>query len=101
MRPTAFELFFQPALLLQRRLELLRVIEALRLHAYITGKWPANLADVTCAPVPDDPLTGQPFHYRHDGDAILLEAPRPTPQSPPYHALIYRILLRPRSGETP
>jgi hypothetical protein len=59
----------------QRRLDMLRIVEALRMHAHATGTWPERLADVTAVPIPDDPITGQPFRYKRDGTHAVLEAP--------------------------
>ena len=47
----------------QRHVNLLRAIEALRLHAAEHGGWPEKLADVTAVPVPRDAFNGQPFEY--------------------------------------
>jgi hypothetical protein len=60
---------------LQRRLDMLRIVEALRMHAHTTGTWPESLADITGVAIPDDPITGQPFRYKRDGNDALLEAP--------------------------
>jgi hypothetical protein len=58
---------------MERRIEALRVIEALRLHAAAhDGQLPDNLADVTVVPVPNDPATGQPFTYRRDKNSATL-----------------------------
>jgi hypothetical protein len=61
----------------QRRLDLLRAVEALRLHAHRTGSLPAKLDDIRAAAVPVEPLTGQPFHYERDGDRAALDTPEP------------------------
>jgi hypothetical protein len=65
-----------------RTINLLRTVELLRLYAAAHGKWPERLADVTEAPVPPDPLTGQPFDYRLDGETAILTAPPPTGEPP-------------------
>lgn len=58
---------------IDRRLALLRAIEALRMHAAANdGKLPDKLADVTVAPVPIDRGTGQPFEYRRNGQTATL-----------------------------
>ncbi len=59
----------------QRRIELLRVAEALRQHAAQTGRWPATLVDVKAVSLPMDPATLKPFEYRFDGDVAVLHAP--------------------------
>lgn len=57
-----------------RNFAVLRVIEALRLHAAENeGKLPEKLADISIAAIPDDPVTGKPFVYRLErGKAILV-----------------------------
>jgi hypothetical protein len=63
---------------LDRRLALLRAVEAVRLHAALNnGAPPKALADVTAVPVPDDPYTGKPFAYAVKGDTFTLTAPPP------------------------
>ncbi len=61
-----------------RRIAMLRVIEALRLHAAENdGKLPSSLDDIKEVPLPLDPVTGKPFGYKlADGKAIL-DAPPP------------------------
>jgi hypothetical protein len=57
----------------ERKLALLRTIEALRMHAAASGgKLPEKLADVTVVPIPTDPGTGQPFEYKLDGATATL-----------------------------
>jgi hypothetical protein len=72
-----------------RQFAMLRVIEALRLHgASHMGKLPAQLSDITEVPIPNDPVTGQPFSYRLEHDTAFLESPglndpsRPALQAP-------------------
>jgi hypothetical protein len=61
---------------LERRLELLRTMEAIRLYAQAhAGKPPAMLRDSRDSPIPLDPMTNQPFGYRVTGHALLLTAP--------------------------
>ena len=58
-----------------RRVAVLRTIEAIRLYASAhEGKLPESLGQITEVPVPDDPATGKPFEYHHDGEAALLAA---------------------------
>jgi hypothetical protein len=53
----------------------LMVIEALRMHVWENnGQWPTSLDEITVVPVPDNPATGEPFPYRLDGDAAILDA---------------------------
>jgi hypothetical protein len=61
---------------LERRITALRIIEAVRMYAAAhEGRLPDKLADITEAPVPKDPGTGQPFQYRRDNKAATLIAP--------------------------
>jgi hypothetical protein len=62
----------------QRRIDLLRVIEALRLYAAEhDGKLPAALDDIKDVPIPLDPVSGKPFGYKLDGGTATLDAPPP------------------------
>jgi hypothetical protein len=60
-----------------RTINLLRTVEALRLYAAAHGKWPEKLGDIAEVPIPTDPITGQPFDYRLDGEKAILTAPPP------------------------
>lgn len=61
---------------LEREVAVLRVLEALRIHAAShADKLPDALADVTDVPMPNDPITGKPFEYRRDGDKASLKGP--------------------------
>jgi hypothetical protein len=66
---------------MEQRIALLRVIEALRLYGAANGgRLPKQLADITEAPIPVDPVTGKEFSYNLHGDTALLEA-TPAPYS--------------------
>jgi hypothetical protein len=59
---------------LEQRIALLRVIEAIRMHAAEHhGQLPATLADIA-VPLPDDPFTGKPFGYELDGATAKLRS---------------------------
>jgi hypothetical protein len=59
-----------------RTVAALRLVEALRMHAARNdGKLPASLDEVTCVPVPENPMTGEPFVYRLDGKTGVIELP--------------------------
>jgi hypothetical protein len=61
----------------ERRIALLRTIEAVRMHAAANeGRPPARLEDITAVPVPNDPLTGKPFGYVLKDGIAELTAPR-------------------------
>ncbi len=63
---------------IDRQFNAIACIEAIRIsmHAH-SGKLPASLDEITEAPVPRDPATGQPFVYRVHGDTATLTAPTP------------------------
>jgi hypothetical protein len=62
---------------LERRLALLRVVEALRLHAAAhDGQWPDDLKDINL-PLPVDPFTGKPFTYKREGNTAIVQAGAP------------------------
>jgi hypothetical protein len=58
----------------ERRIDALRCVEAIRLYAAAHGgKLPAKLDDIKEVPVPMDPATGKAFRYKLDGDKAVLE----------------------------
>jgi hypothetical protein len=60
---------------LERDIESLRCIEAIRLYAYShDGKLPGSLDDIKEVPIPSNPMTGKPFSYHLDGDTAVLRA---------------------------
>ncbi len=83
------------ALRLDRQLDALQCIEAIRLHAAAHGgKLPASLESIVEAPVPLDLATGRPFSYKVDGDSATLSAPVP-PGGPDHPSYAIRYSLRP------
>jgi hypothetical protein len=61
-----------------RRIAILRCVEAIRLYAAAhDGKLPATLDDIADVPVPIDPMIGKAFAYRVSGDRATLSAPPP------------------------
>jgi hypothetical protein len=57
-----------------REVALLRVVEALRLHAHAHGgTLPESLDKIDVVPIPVDPMTGDPFNYRLNDDTAVLE----------------------------
>ena len=63
---------------LQRRIELLRCVEAIRLYAAAhQGTLPAALGDIHEVPIPDDPVTGKAFGYTLSGGRAILTGPPP------------------------
>lgn len=80
---------------MDRRTDALRCIEALRLHADATGEGlPDTLAQVQVVPVPDDPLTGQPFAYQTTPTGARLDA-LAIPGDKPRQGRSYEITLKP------
>ena len=57
-----------------RKVAMLRVVEALRLHAGATGRLPASLAEVKVVPIPTDPLFGKAFEYVQSGETAELSS---------------------------
>ncbi len=78
-----------------RDFEMLRVIEALRMHAAASqDAFPKTLDDVTVVPVPLDPVTGDAFVYVYkDSRHVRVEAPAVKEQ--PKKRLVYELTLRP------
>ncbi len=75
-----------------RRVAILRVIEALRLYsAAHDGALPEALNQITEGSVPDDPLTGKPFDYRLNGNSADLSSPQAGLSTP---GPSYRISMR-------
>ncbi|HEX6984650.1 MAG TPA: hypothetical protein VF170_04700, partial [Planctomycetaceae bacterium] len=50
----------------------LRTIEAIRMHA-ATGSLPESLDAIDVVPVPRNPVTGEPFPYRLEGETAVLD----------------------------
>ena len=61
---------------IQRDIDAMRVIEAIRMHAAQTGTLPATLDQISVVPVPVNPATNEPFSYQLKGDTATLELPR-------------------------
>ena len=79
---------------LDRRIALLRHVEALRLYAAEHGKFPEKLSDVT-VPLPDDPMTGRTFSYELSGETAHLRATPPKAhENDPAFAVHYEVTLR-------
>jgi hypothetical protein len=74
---------------LDRKVAMLRVVEALRLHAGATGRLPDSLDQVKVVPIPTDPYTGKPFRYEATGESAELAS-----EIPGVFGQTYRITLR-------
>jgi hypothetical protein len=79
---------------IDRKIAVLRVIEALRLYAAANGgRLPDRLDQITEVPVPDDPGTDRPFQYAREGETATLTGLLPgEPQN--LTGLRYTITLR-------
>ena len=60
---------------LDRKVAMMRAVEAVRLHMAATKSLPAKLSDVKVVPVPDDPLTAKPFEYAATEAGFTLTCP--------------------------
>jgi hypothetical protein len=58
-----------------RKIALLRCVEAIKLQVADTGRFPATLEEIKAAPVPLDPMVGKPFEYAVSGETAILTAP--------------------------
>jgi hypothetical protein len=58
-----------------RQFAALQVIEAIRMHAAVTGKLPSSLREITVVPVPANPINREPFPYELKGNEAVLELP--------------------------
>ncbi len=72
-----------------RRIAVLRCIEAIRLYAAAHDrKLPARLEDITEVPIPIDPITGKLFEYKLDGDKAIIEWTTPSTEPRRYELTI-------------
>jgi hypothetical protein len=79
---------------IERKLEALRVLEALRMHAAAhDGQLPDRLEEVTVVPIPNDPGTGKAFAYKRDGDSAILTSLLPG-EPGKSSALRFRVKMR-------
>lgn len=51
----------------------LRTIEAIRMHAASAGVLPKSLAEIEAVPVPENPVSDEPFAYSSDGRTAVLD----------------------------
>ncbi len=77
---------------LERRIAMLRTIEAIRLHAAANdGKLPESLDAIKEVPIPLDPATNAPFPFSREGDVAVLKTPQAGSTMP---WTTYRIRIR-------
>lgn len=86
---TAVDAVQMAQLRLDRQLDAIQCIEAVRMYGATHGRFPARLQDITDAPAPLDPATGRPFDYRLDGDHAVLSAPAPPGLNSPRYRINY------------
>jgi hypothetical protein len=81
---------------MDRRIALLRAVEAIRLYAAgHEGKLPTQLADINEVPVPLDPATGKSFDYKLEAGRATITAPPWAPfDASPGNTLVYEITLK-------
>lgn len=89
----AAEKVFGAVTRLERRVDALRCIEAVRLYAAAHGKLPASLTDIKEVPMPVDPVSRQPFEYAVRGDRATFNSPIPEKNSPD-KGVVYLMQLR-------
>ena len=78
-----FDKLFEAHARTERRIALLRAVEAVRMHAAGHGGMPpTSLAEVNVVPVPDDPNTGKPFVYATNERTVRIVAPPPVGETP-------------------
>jgi hypothetical protein len=81
----------------ERKIAVLRTVEALRMHAAAHGgRFPAALSEVMEVPVPLDPVTGKPFEYElaAEGRAILTAPPPQGQRASLNNAMRYELTLK-------
>jgi hypothetical protein len=82
------------AVRVDRQLDALQCIEAIRLYAAAhDGTLPTSLEAIAEAPTPLDPATGKPFDYKIDGATAILSAPLP-PGAPNHPSYMLRYELK-------
>ena len=60
---------------IQRDIDALRVVEAIRMHASQTGSLPASLDKISAVPIPLNPATNKPFNYQLKAGTAILDLP--------------------------
>jgi len=71
----AVEKVHQATVRTDRKIAMMRTVEAIRMHMAATKSLPAKLSDVKVVPVPDDPLTAKPFEYAATATGFTLTCP--------------------------
>ena len=80
---------------LERKVTLLRCVEAIRLYAATHDRrLPSSLGDISDTPIPKDPVTGGAFVYRLEGKTARLEG-GPLPDQDSRTSKSYELTIRP------
>lgn len=92
----AFEKVFEAHARTERRIAILRVVEAVRMYAASHGGMPpSKLDEITAVPVPADPNTGKPFAYQLDGKvAHILALPPQGEEANAINSMGYVLTIR-------
>ena len=77
-----------------RKIALLRTIEAMRIHADHNGRWPKELVDIRLVPVPLDPLTNKSFQYELTEGIATITMPARKDGTGPTTDNVYKLKLR-------
>jgi hypothetical protein len=77
-----------------RKIALLRTIEAMRIHADHNGRWPKELVDIRLVPVPLDPLTNKPYQYELNEGCVTITMPARKDGTGPASDQQYKLKLR-------
>jgi hypothetical protein len=76
---------------LDRRIAILRVVEALRLHLKTNLKPPVSIDKLKIVPIPSDPVTGRAFDYEVSGNVVSIgDFKTKSPQN-----IIYKLTIKP------
>ncbi|MBX9628619.1 MAG: hypothetical protein K2X82_32780 [Gemmataceae bacterium] len=80
---------------IQQRIDLLKVVEAVRLHAAEHGGAVPSSLDAVALPLPPDPVTGKSFGYEvQDGKAVIRGTPPPDRKNEPQFNRVYEVAIR-------
>lgn len=78
----------------ERHIAALRIVEALRMYAAShDGKLPEKLNEVTEAPIPLDPTTGNAFEFSREGDAAVIVSQHKPDDRTEGNGLRYRVVM--------
>lgn len=85
---------------MQRHINMIQLVEALRLYAAEHGNWPEKLSDIAEVPAPSDPWTQKPFEYSVTDGVAMIQAPRePKAPWPENVDQRYELTLRSKAAE--